>query len=160
MFSVYAWLYMFVFFVSSRRRHTTCALVTGVQTCALPISRWLPALAGMMNIRIAHPRLFHAPHRSACRIRTMSKFPIYSPCRMGDRLRRQQSLEGYESRIKRMREFEHLPGTAGSPAFGVAQQLQTGPEIESKLVRERLCKLVYISEESYCIKKKKTYNKK
>src|SRR3546814_4815204 len=26
------------FFVSSRRRHTRCALVTGVQTCALPIS--------------------------------------------------------------------------------------------------------------------------
>src|SRR3546814_4796095 len=29
------WLY-FVF-LSSRRRHTRCALVTGVQTCALPI---------------------------------------------------------------------------------------------------------------------------
>src|SRR3546814_1482911 len=29
------------FFFSSRRRHTRCALVTGVQTCALPIySRW------------------------------------------------------------------------------------------------------------------------
>src|SRR3546814_4580367 len=27
-----------LFFVSSRRRHTRCALVTGVQTCALPIS--------------------------------------------------------------------------------------------------------------------------
>src|SRR3546814_7671454 len=26
------------FFCSSRRRHTRCALVTGVQTCALPIS--------------------------------------------------------------------------------------------------------------------------
>src|SRR3546814_5691927 len=26
------------FFFSSRRRHTSCALVTGVQTCALPIS--------------------------------------------------------------------------------------------------------------------------
>src|SRR3546814_8733303 len=25
------------FFFSSRRRHTRCALVTGVQTCALPI---------------------------------------------------------------------------------------------------------------------------
>src|SRR3546814_9118054 len=25
------------FFFSSRRRHTICALVTGVQTCALPI---------------------------------------------------------------------------------------------------------------------------
>src|SRR3546814_4181425 len=27
----------FSFFFSSRRRHTRCALVTGVQTCALPI---------------------------------------------------------------------------------------------------------------------------
>src|SRR3546814_525814 len=27
-----------IFFFSSRRRHTRCALVTGVQTCALPIS--------------------------------------------------------------------------------------------------------------------------
>src|SRR3546814_2077809 len=30
-------LYFFFFFFSSRRRHTRCALVTGVQTCALPI---------------------------------------------------------------------------------------------------------------------------
>src|SRR3546814_293470 len=30
-------MYIFVFFFSSRRRHTRCALVTGVQTCALPI---------------------------------------------------------------------------------------------------------------------------
>src|SRR3546814_8656274 len=29
------WFELFVF--SSRRRHTRCALVTGVQTCALPI---------------------------------------------------------------------------------------------------------------------------
>src|SRR3546814_5844050 len=29
---------LLVFFFSSRRRHTRCALVTGVQTCALPIS--------------------------------------------------------------------------------------------------------------------------
>src|SRR3546814_7764753 len=28
---------MYGMFVSSRRRHTRCALVTGVQTCALPI---------------------------------------------------------------------------------------------------------------------------
>src|SRR3546814_2977113 len=32
---MYVWLCIFVF--SSRRRHTICALVTGVQTCALPI---------------------------------------------------------------------------------------------------------------------------
>src|SRR3546814_8120772 len=30
------------FFVSSRRRHTRCALVTGVQSCALPIYFSLP----------------------------------------------------------------------------------------------------------------------
>src|SRR3546814_3874739 len=28
---------LYLFFFSSRRRHTRCALVTGVQTCALPI---------------------------------------------------------------------------------------------------------------------------
>src|SRR3546814_3918619 len=30
---------IWLFFFSSRRRHTRCALVTGVQTCALPIFR-------------------------------------------------------------------------------------------------------------------------
>src|SRR3546814_8256215 len=30
-------LFFFFIFFSSRRRHTRCALVTGVQTCALPI---------------------------------------------------------------------------------------------------------------------------
>src|SRR3546814_4977077 len=36
---VFVVLYVFCFFFfSSRRRHTRCALVTGVQTCALPIS--------------------------------------------------------------------------------------------------------------------------
>src|SRR3546814_5192388 len=33
-----------MFFFSSRRRHTRCALVTGVQTCALPISPGADAL--------------------------------------------------------------------------------------------------------------------
>src|SRR3546814_2168680 len=31
-------MYLYFFFFSSIRRHTRCALVTGVQTCALPIS--------------------------------------------------------------------------------------------------------------------------
>src|SRR3546814_9488679 len=38
-------LFFFFFFFSSRRRHTRCALVTGVQTCALPISMLGAALA-------------------------------------------------------------------------------------------------------------------
>src|SRR3546814_10844728 len=35
--TVFGWLLWLVFLFSSRRRHTRCALVTGVQTCALPI---------------------------------------------------------------------------------------------------------------------------
>src|SRR3546814_2963291 len=34
----YVLICIVIFFFSSRRRHTRCALVTGVQTCALPIS--------------------------------------------------------------------------------------------------------------------------
>src|SRR3546814_6100292 len=35
--SYFSFIYVCLFFFSSRRRHTRCALVTGVQTCALPI---------------------------------------------------------------------------------------------------------------------------
>src|SRR3546814_5516937 len=38
LFTLYLFCYFFGFFFTSRRRHTRCALVTGVQTCALPIS--------------------------------------------------------------------------------------------------------------------------
>src|SRR3546814_7754802 len=38
-----------LFFFSSRKRHTSCALVTGVQTCALPI------LAGGIPSPALHP---------------------------------------------------------------------------------------------------------
>src|SRR3546814_14425843 len=42
---------IFLFFFSSRRRHTRCALVTGVQTCALPISRASSAPRGRVPRR-------------------------------------------------------------------------------------------------------------
>src|SRR3546814_5577877 len=47
---------MYLFF-SSRRRHTRCALVTGVQTCALPISPWAALLAGK---GVSAPRRDHS----------------------------------------------------------------------------------------------------
>src|SRR3546814_6251524 len=37
---------LFSFFFSSRRRNTRCALLTGVQTCALPILHWQQLVAG------------------------------------------------------------------------------------------------------------------
>src|SRR3546814_12784867 len=48
------------FFLSSRSRHTRCALVTGVQTCALPISslRVEPCASGGLALRRAvHPAI-------------------------------------------------------------------------------------------------------
>src|SRR3546814_7820749 len=58
----------YFFFFSSRRRHTRCALVTGVQTCALPIlgnqirtglrvfySRKRHSIAGDERVRILQP---------------------------------------------------------------------------------------------------------
>src|SRR3546814_3070884 len=44
---------LFVFFFSSRRRHTRCALVTGVQTCALPIFRDVRARLVEVPMRFA-----------------------------------------------------------------------------------------------------------
>src|SRR3546814_9440751 len=49
------------FFFSSRRRHTRCALVTGVQTCALPISM------SAIIPRSEHPRPACRFSRSATR---------------------------------------------------------------------------------------------
>src|SRR3546814_9960497 len=54
------------FFFSSRRRHTICALVTGVQTCALPISpaparRANRAMAKDKPLRLAVKRAYDPP---------------------------------------------------------------------------------------------------
>src|SRR3546814_17781303 len=57
------------FFFSSRRRHTRCALVTVVQTCALPISRHTgQPVHGARAATGAWPRrrLFGVPARRRC----------------------------------------------------------------------------------------------
>src|SRR3546814_5239067 len=49
------------FFFTSRRRHTSCALVTGVQTCALPISSQRNKLAlSDLNVRKVKPKEIEA----------------------------------------------------------------------------------------------------
>src|SRR3546814_19364446 len=77
-----------IFFFSSRRRHTRCALVTGVQTCALPISgvaagsgvgtSCAPATAAMITkISIAPPFLPDTP--SSWRAGSNARFPSFRP---------------------------------------------------------------------------------
>src|SRR3546814_7983093 len=52
-------LSVIVFFFSSRRRHTRCALVTGVQTCALPI--WGGRGGQQHKTSLTLPRFARAP---------------------------------------------------------------------------------------------------
>src|SRR3546814_15357710 len=60
-------VYFCIFFFSSRRRHTRCALVTGVQTCALPISRGQCIL------------LWTTPFAGALFLLAYCLFPIFAP---------------------------------------------------------------------------------
>src|SRR3546814_16945610 len=53
---------VYFFFFSSRRRHTRCALVTGVQTCALPICSQRAITAGSNGLSagaLAKRRKYH-----------------------------------------------------------------------------------------------------
>src|SRR3546814_4458859 len=47
-----------IFFVSSRRRHTRCGLVTGVQTCARPISAIADDVRRIYAVQF-HPEVMH-----------------------------------------------------------------------------------------------------
>src|SRR3546814_5542866 len=54
---------MLLFVFSSRRRHTRCALVTGVQTCALPISLiWAEAVTSDGRFVFRAQKKNHLPY--------------------------------------------------------------------------------------------------
>src|SRR3546814_5621076 len=55
-----------LFFFSSRRRHTMCALVTGFQTCALPISVLGAFLMCTPLILGTQPPLYFSDHILGC----------------------------------------------------------------------------------------------
>src|SRR3546814_9828641 len=56
-------LFVFFVFFSSRSRHTSCALVTGVQTCALPILRPVGATVRRAAVQDARRRRAGDHHR-------------------------------------------------------------------------------------------------
>src|SRR3546814_20134786 len=60
-----------MFFFSSRRRHTMCALVTGVQTCALPISSLCP-VTGQPDF--AHLVIDYAPGETIVESKSLKLF--------------------------------------------------------------------------------------
>src|SRR3546814_683235 len=101
------WCVLFmIFFLSSRRRHTRCALVTGVQTCALPISGAL--------LRAHRPRL---PGRRGCRgfrqnaRRIRAGFPVRHHCagRDGCERRRHPPPGQRRAAVTGLRFFRSVP---------------------------------------------------
>src|SRR3546814_7561367 len=77
-----------LFFFSSRRRHTRCALVTGVQTCALPICCCTPAATPTIRCRCRRPgssrRSIRSP-RARCQRGESNARSTPSPPRPGSR---------------------------------------------------------------------------
>src|SRR3546814_2349388 len=73
--------FVFFFFFSSRRRHTRCALVTGVQTCALPIwqALWIASLllAGLLAGWALYT-LRRSPHGAALKAVAADPAPRWS----------------------------------------------------------------------------------
>src|SRR3546814_20265454 len=98
------------FFFSSRRRHTRCALVTGVQTCALPIlGRKLAALAPTprpyRHSEAGEPKMvvFRDPERSVLKVREHRK-------------------HGIEAR--HVTRFNHLQAARAQCRYGLAHSLE------------------------------------
>src|SRR3546814_20359631 len=123
---------VFIFFFSSRRRHTACALGTGVQTCALPICgraraptpRPAPERAAWAPAALARAALARAAWARAARDRAA-----------WDRVR---------------------PGPQATPRPTAAR-----PAHGSAASRERECQRGYESEVAVSLKKtKKPQNKK
>src|SRR3546814_7173029 len=73
---------MCFFFFSSRRRHTRCALVTGVQTCALPI--WLAAGTALAQASETLPMGVPGPDAGATEDVTAGSKTVRGHYRAGD----------------------------------------------------------------------------
>src|SRR3546814_6717945 len=120
---------LFFFFFSSRRRHTCCELVTGVQTCALPIFAVSPFLNpskcapeppsrslrdSAHCVRYAFTRCARSvggcathPCAASCGLAALAK---PAPCRLGD------SVPGHHYRVTLPESFQVRARTAESVA--------------------------------------------
>src|SRR3546814_6610648 len=149
------------FFFSSRRRHTRCALVTGVQTCALPIS------AGE-SIQQGEPAMT-APRQPQ---------PLGSSDRAEPGIP-QKIIDLYDDythlTLDRRRFFDHLTRVAGGTAAAYAllpllennyaaaalvapDDARVAPEtVRSEAHTSELQSLMSISYAVFCLKKKKTH---
>src|SRR3546814_2386378 len=104
------------FFFSSRRRHTSCALVTGVQTCALPISNPGDEIEQIDPVRAA------------------------DVSRWASRIRAAKAYEPYKKAWSRMRDSMEIAKLGGSKEWSVNEDNYT--EIGRPSCRARVCQSV------------------
>src|SRR3546814_10241600 len=82
----------YLFFFSSRRRHTRCALVTGVQTCALPIyGGFTHNLAIFFCPGLPH-LLVHHEHQRVCHVVPQRQIFLSDVVQLGARIDGQRIL--------------------------------------------------------------------
>src|SRR3546814_1473055 len=120
-------VYFTYFFFSSRRRHTICALVTGVQTCALPIYGF--------PLSISPHQLRHtfAVHMLALLIQqrlseaALPAGPVESyRLILGDPLQQVQRLLGHASLTTTYIYLDHIATRADTVEIGSEQSWERG----------------------------------
>src|SRR3546814_170836 len=105
------------FFFSSRRRHTRCALVTGVQTCALPISAGKTAVILAEAQVVAHAQLFIG-------VETADE-PV------------ELAVEGFALQAQFLREGVELAIGVGGPATGAVASRHDAPDSRHRAWRRK-----------------------
>src|SRR3546814_6470408 len=129
---------MFSFFFSSRRRHTRCALVTGVQTCALPIcARFQPRLfTKLLGTNEHQPRPVNDA-RAVAAVMNVTQLLDFGVAIFGDRLK-----TALAETFKRGLELrEAFPRRAGT-------------HLRSEGHTSELQSLIRISYAAFCLQKK------
>src|SRR3546814_1119320 len=113
--SILLFLFFFVllFFFASRRRHTRCALVTGVQTCALPIFR----APGRSRPAVPGTRRFPGACGRACGTRSDNSGRT-APGGYGPARSRSVACPRCHRTTPRKRQAAALPAVAGSACRG------------------------------------------
>src|SRR3546814_7039200 len=128
---------MCFFFFSSRRRHTRCALVTGVQTCALPISARACGESSRRSkrtapecVRLRKPQRLQLPALARAAVAQLHvQRQQHQPCRAG---------------------FDGVAGARGGVDVGIDAQVPRSEEHTSELKS-----LMRISYAVSCLKKKR-----
>src|SRR3546814_9474504 len=129
---VYSVEMLFDFFFSSRRRHTRCALVTGVQTCALPI--W-PNLVTPRGLRLLGEEV--ARLEAAIAVET--------------------DEEARKKLQRRLRYFHTRQATAGVQAPASGEVAGIGSRVRSEEHTSELQSLMRISYAVLCLKNTHIY---